>query len=265
MFLNVNFLIIFLSLIFSVSAMSEGMHPSASDCEGVSRERGYNVDCKAYELENSLAMRRSLAGFGEEIIDQGWSNILGREYLELKTSDWWDYNSQHYIFSFYGRGHGGLDIAGSDINNNLSVNDDVFSIDDGIVSYICRQEETSGADNCEGGKNDGSNLNVSRVLITHKDSNNKEFVAVYGHVYGESGLEIGSEVSAGQKIGKLKKYGSPVHIHFAIIDRIPENGVDKSTAWDVYNKDIQIDPEKFFIDRYSSTYDLNDALSLIHI
>jgi Tol biopolymer transport system component len=60
--------------------------------------------------------------------------------------------------------------------------------------------------------------NQSVVIIEHTNSNNEDFFAIYGHVFAKSDLEVKlkSELEAGDKIGVVKKSGSPCHLHFGV-------------------------------------------------
>ena len=236
----------------SQARYSDNLPPPANfeNCRNNNNFRLWGVDCNRYMREElGGAFRRSLLGFGE-YTDNGWVYPLREEPADLRSSDWWDFNSEHYKVTNNGRDHGATDIAGENFQNNLSAGDHVIAISDGTVRYICRQESIATANNCEGGTNNGINRNVSRILIEHT-SNNGNFIAVYGHVYarndGDNALTVGSEVRAGNTIGYLRTYATPIHLHFGIIDPIPENGVNESTNWDIYDEQIQQDAESYFI------------------
>ena len=123
----------------------------------------------------------------------GWANPLG-EGEELITSTAYDYNSDIYLNN-WGKKHTGTDIIG-ELDGN------VYSIANGTIVKITRDYS--------------STSNQSVVIIKHTNSNNENFFAIYGHVLARSDLEVNSELEAGEKIGTIKKAGSPVHLHFGI-------------------------------------------------
>jgi hypothetical protein len=123
----------------------------------------------------------------------GWANPLG-EGEELITSTAYDYNSDIYLNN-WGKRHTGTDII-SELDGN------VYSIASGTIVKIT--------------KDYSSTSNQSVVIIKHTNSNNEDFFAIYGHVFARSDLEVNSELEAGEKIGIIKKAGSPVHLHFGI-------------------------------------------------
>jgi len=123
----------------------------------------------------------------------GWANPLG-EGEELITSTAYDYNSDIYL-SNWGKKHTGTDII-SELDGN------VYSIASGTIVKITRDYS--------------STSNQSVVIIKHTNSNNEDFFAIYGHVLARGDLEVNSELEVGEKIGTIKKAGSPVHLHFGI-------------------------------------------------
>jgi len=125
----------------------------------------------------------------------GWANPLG-EGKELITSTAYDYDSSIYLNNHPGKKHMGTDII-SELDEN------VYTIASGTVVKITRDYS--------------STSNQSVVIIKHTNSNNKDFFAIYGHVLARDDLEENnSELEAGEKIGIIKKAGSPVHLHFGI-------------------------------------------------
>jgi len=124
----------------------------------------------------------------------GWANPLG-EGKELITSTAYDYDSSIYLNNHPGKKHMGTDII-SELDEN------VYTIASGTIVKITRDYS--------------STSNQSVVIIKHTNSNNENFFAIYGHVLARSDLEVNSELEAGEKIGTIKKAGSPVHLHFGI-------------------------------------------------
>ena len=123
----------------------------------------------------------------------GWANPLG-EGEELITSTAYDYNSDIYLNNWEKK-HTGTDIIG-ELDGN------VYSIADGTIVKVTRDYS--------------STSNQSVVIIKHTNSNNEDFFAIYGHVLARSDLEVNSKLEVGEKIGIIKKAGSPVHLHFGI-------------------------------------------------
>jgi len=123
----------------------------------------------------------------------GWTNPLG-EGEELFTNTAYDYNSNIYL-SNWGKKHTGTDIIG-ELDGN------VYSIADGTIVKVTRDYS--------------STSNQSVVIIKHTNSNNEDFFAIYGHVLARGDLEVNSEIEVGEKMGIIKKAGSPVHLHFGI-------------------------------------------------
>jgi len=123
----------------------------------------------------------------------GWANPLG-EGKELITSTAYDYNSDIYLNN-WGKKHTGTDIIG-ELDGN------VYSIASGTVMKITRDYSSAS--------------NQSVVITKHTNSNNEDFFAIYGHVLARSDLEVNSELEVGEKIGIIKKAGSPIHLHFGI-------------------------------------------------
>ena len=128
-----------------------------------------------------------------EAESNGWKNPLG-EGKELITSTAYDYDSGIYLHNHPGKKHMGIDIVSEK-------NDKVYAIADGTIRKIVR----------------GSDPGNMVVIIEHTNSNNKDFFAIYGHVFARSDLEVNSsEVKAGENIGIVNKSGSPCHLHFGI-------------------------------------------------
>ena len=129
-----------------------------------------------------------------EAESNGWKNPLG-EGKELITSTAYDYDSGIYLYNHPEKKHMGIDIVSEE-------NDKVYAIASGTIRKIER----------------GSDPKKMVVIIEHTNSNNKDFFAIYGHVLARSDLEVevNSEVKAGEKIGVVKKSGSPCHLHFGV-------------------------------------------------
>jgi len=129
-----------------------------------------------------------------EAESNGWENPLG-EGKELITSTAYDYDSGIYLYNHPEKKHMGIDIVSEE-------NDKVYAIVSGTIRKIER----------------GSDPKKMVVIIKHTNSNNKDFFAIYGHVLARSDLEVevNSEVKAGEKIGVVKKSGSPCHLHFGV-------------------------------------------------
>jgi hypothetical protein len=125
-------------------------------------------------------------------IDNGWAKPLNRT---LTTNTNYDYDSSTY-YSNFGFHHGAVDIV-------ASYGESVYAIDDGEIVKLYRDGNSS-------------RENVSVLYVKHKTSTGKEFLAIYGHSYTIAGLFVGSTVKKGQKIGTIKRFGSPDHIHFGI-------------------------------------------------
>ncbi len=121
----------------------------------------------------------------------GWKNPLG-EGKTLTTSTAYDFDSGIYKETWSAR-HAGVDIVASE-------NSSIYAIADGTVEYVTRPTNTENM----------------VVIIRHEGTPHGDFFAVYGHVLAIEGLEKGSQVSAGHKIGASKKCGNPAHLHFGI-------------------------------------------------
>ncbi|PKP57097.1 hypothetical protein CVT91_11465, partial [Candidatus Atribacteria bacterium HGW-Atribacteria-1] len=124
----------------------------------------------------------------------GWINPLG-EGEELITDTAFDYDSTIYSNNHPGKKHVGTDIIGG-------LDENIYSIADGTIVKITRDYS--------------STYNESVIIIQHTNSNNEHFFAIYGHVLARSDLEVNSKLEVGEKIGIIKKAGSPVHLHFGI-------------------------------------------------
>lgn len=145
----------------------------------------------------------------------GWKKPV---HTKLITSTAYDYDSPKYL-TYYGFRHGAVDIiapAGSSI----------YAIDDGEIIELHRDSS--------------KNKNMSIIYIKHKTDKNKEFLGIYGHIYATGELSAGKTVRKGEKIGSVKKFGSPEHIHFGI-------GLDTSKHPLSFGgiKDQIVDPIKF--------------------
>ena len=131
---------ILLAIPTSQAAYGDNLPPpdNMEDCENNDIFHLREVNCDRYMREELRgAIRRPLSGF-DEYANNDWEHPLGEEFADLRSSDWWDFNSEHYKVTNNGRSHGATDIAGENFQNNLSDGDEVYAISDGIVRYICR-------------------------------------------------------------------------------------------------------------------------------
>ena len=124
----------------------------------------------------------------------GWANPLG-EGEELITSTAYDYDSSIYLNNHPGKRHMGIDII-SELDEN------VYSIAYGTIVKLTRDYSAIS--------------NQSVVIVKHTNSNNEIFFAIYGHVLAREDLGVNSKLEAGEKIGVVKKSGSPCHLHFGV-------------------------------------------------
>jgi murein DD-endopeptidase MepM/ murein hydrolase activator NlpD len=137
----------------------------------------------------------SSTGFAEKIDlnfnDHYWINPVGGN---MQTDSAYDYMSSTYENSFNAQ-HLGVDI--------ISILDDpVYAIADGRVTYIYRHDDLK--------------QNQSVVFIHHETSERIAFTAVYGHCKARPSLSKGDRVVSGEKIGVVKRFNSPDHLHFGI-------------------------------------------------
>ena len=135
-----------------------------------------------------------------EAESNGWKNPLG-EGKELITSTAYDYDSGIYLYNHPEKKHMGIDIVSEE-------NDKVYAIVDGTVDYAFTED--SWYDKY------GILRNRSVIIIKHTNSENGNLFAIYGHVLAGGNLEVNSELKAGEKIGVVKKSGSPCHLHFGV-------------------------------------------------
>lgn len=164
---------------------------TVSDNKGGEDKKSVNIEVDDNKYGDPRTIDWSMAE------SNGWANPLG-EGKELVTSTAYDYDSGIYLYN-WGEKHMGIDIIG-ELDGN------VYSIADGTVDYVFTED--SWYDKY------GILRNRSVVIIKHTNSNNKDFFAIYGHVLAKDELE--STVKAGEKIGVVKKSGSPCHLHFGI-------------------------------------------------
>ena len=124
----------------------------------------------------------------------GWRNPLGTG-VTLVTNTAYDFDSSEYPYLHpecnYCR-HAGVDI-------HAEVNDLVYAIASGEVVMVTR----------------GANPRNMVVIVRHTGSR-EPFFCVYGHIYAASGIREGVRVTAGQPLGRVRKFGSPTHLHFGI-------------------------------------------------
>ncbi len=155
---------------------------------------GEEMDSKSVDIEVTSIAGSQYVIQWSNAESNGWANPLG-EGEELITSTAYDYNSDIYLSNHPGKKHMGTDIIG-ELDGN------VYSIADGTIVKVTRDYS--------------STYNQSVVIIKHTNSNNEDFFAIYGHVLARGDLEVNSEIEVGEKMGIIKKAGSPVHLHFGI-------------------------------------------------
>jgi hypothetical protein len=128
---------------------------------------------------------------------------------QLWTDRAFDYRSIQYpINNNVSWTHGGVDFVGS--QHSASSRPDqqytdaspVFAIGSGTIRTIERSAAAT--------------QNLSRIYVEHQALDGTSFIAAYLHVYARQELREGHVVSAGETLGTLRTYGSPVHLHFQI-------------------------------------------------
>ena len=141
-------------------------------------------------------------------VDNGWVKPLNRT---LTTSTNYDYESQTY-YNNHHFWHGAVDII-------ANLNEKVYSIADGKVIDIYRKTSSS--------------KNMSVLYIKYKTKDNKEFLVIYGHVYGKNGLKKNDTVKQGEYIGNIRRYANPDHVHFGITTNLNYHGSSfgSSASW----------------------------------
>ena len=161
---------------------------TVSDNKGGEDKKSVNIEVDDNKYGDPRTIDWSMAG------SNGWKNPLG-EGKKLETRTAYDYDSGIYLYNHPEKKHMGIDIVSEE-------NDKVYAIASGTIRKIER----------------GSDPKKMVVIIEHTNSNNKDFFAIYGHVLARSDLEVevNSEVKAGEKIGVVKKSGSPCHLHFGV-------------------------------------------------
>jgi hypothetical protein len=87
-----------------------------------------------------------------------------------------------------------------------AINTSVYAIADGVVKSM----------SSSGWSNGGSTTNVA-LLISHKLSDGRGFVALYGHLKQSGTVQVNQRVTAGQKIGEIGDWVGGDHIHFGIL------------------------------------------------
>jgi hypothetical protein len=114
----------------------------------------------------------------------------------LRSSSFYDYLSCKYTFPSPNehKKHGAVDIVAS------TIGDEVYSISNGNVVYIIKHYH--------------SKNNMSAVFVKYKLDDDSEIIVLYGHVYPL--VEEGENIYKGQKIGEMRLFGDPIHIHFTI-------------------------------------------------
>jgi TolB protein len=159
-----------------------------SDGKGGEDKKSVNIEVDDNKYGDLRTIDWSMAG------SNGWKNPLG-EGKKLETRTAYDYDSGIYLYNHPEKKHMGIDIHAQEKTN-------VYAIADGTIRKIVR----------------GSDPEKMVVIIEHTNSNNEDFFAIYGHVFARSDLEVKlkSELEAGDKIGVVKKSGSPCHLHFGV-------------------------------------------------
>ena len=155
--------------------------------------------------------------------NHGWYPPIFQNYLHTHT--FYDYLSPRY-YNVHGWQHGGVDFVGG--SSSFNSNTEVRAIGPGVVTFVRRDYS--------------SNYNNSRIHIKHTTASGKEFLVIYGHVYPASGLVRGSQVVFAQRIGTLRLYGWPWHLHFELSSDI------NKTSYGSYERGKTLDPLRFLIE-----------------
>jgi len=129
--------------------------------------------------------------------DNKWINPISGD---MQTDTNYNYLSTDYETN-WSRQHVGDDII-------AKLDSPVYAIADGRVGRIDRKADIINSK--------GQIENYSHIYIIHETSNRIKFTAVYGHCKAVSTLNVDDYVVAGERIGFIKKCGSPVHLHFGI-------------------------------------------------
>lgn len=140
-----------------------------------------------YEIDTSL------------LNNYGWESPIDNS--PLRTTRQYDYLSPAY-FDYWHEKTGRSDVHHAGVDFPHLVGYSVTSISEGIVKYILR-------DNAKTNNN-------SRIHVHHTDALGEHFIAIYGHTYASPGIEPGRRVIPGEKIGTIKSFGSPDHLHFEL-------------------------------------------------
>lgn len=224
--------VILITLLWGFVQHSIADEAAIARCEAKNVGKKYQLDCPRYIKEKNS--RRPVQYMGSnEYLKDGWHSPLKVEELKtlqvfpnkMETNEVYDYDSQHYIEAWkFSRTHNATDIV-------ADVDTKVYSIDDGVVEFIERDERNK--------------YNVSRIYVKHRDNRNNEFLAVYGHVYAINSLSVGDTVKGGELIGLITPYGSPPHLHLAILDPIPS---EVGNYWFLKSR-FSNDPESYFQNR----------------
>lgn len=123
--------------------------------------------------------------------NRGWAKPLQGDLIS--DTDF-NYDSQVYKRNF-GYAHSGVDLVSS-------LGAPVYAIDAGEVLRVDRFPS--------------ENADVSSIFVQHEDVDGKAFMALYGHVLAIDGLKRGDTVEQGQKIGEVRRFNYPDHLHFTI-------------------------------------------------
>jgi murein DD-endopeptidase MepM/ murein hydrolase activator NlpD len=161
--------------------------------------------------------------------NSSWDKPLKKDVL--RSSSWYDYLSCKYKFDYPNehKKHGAVDII-------ANIGDEVYSIANGNVIYVI--------------KNYHSTLNMSAVFVKYKLDDNSEIIVLYGHVYPL--VEEGENIYKGQKIGEMRLFGDPRHIHFTITKNLE------------YHIDIK-EGKNGKKDQFGSAYsDMVEPISFLH-
>lgn len=184
-------------------------------------------------------------------IGKGWNNPTS--WSKLMTSDYYDYDANEYVTSYKAR-HPAVDVM-------LDVRSKIKSLSPGKIKVIER-DDRGAAEDKDGNilidddgslkkVNDSNFENLSRLLISHyyvDKKNNKisEFCGVYGHVYANNNIEIGSIIKKDDELGVSRLFGGKNdkdHLHMAVnINGCSEETI---TNWGVINKTIHPDDKGF--------------------
>lgn len=166
--------------------------------------------------------------------DHGWfPPVPANSQGMLSSNTHYDYQSDTYTANNkVDFTHGGIDLDGP--SSAYTTTTPVYSIGNGKVSFVNRLDSTT--------------LNLSAVVVEYEAGDGQKFSALYGHTFPDPGIEVGQYVVVGQKIGTLRKYGSPIHLHFSIYANYVW------PAWrTTYGSDVSTtEPMQFLRDHYGA-------------